>query len=78
MLIFFFVTGMNALLLKFLQKNSPHNVQTNGGEGEGAQWARRPDNEKRKINNIVLKNSGREPKTQAMLQGDPRYQKKFC
>ena len=24
-------TGVCALLLKFLQKNSPHNVQTNGG-----------------------------------------------
>ena len=26
-------TGVYALLLKFLQKNSPHNVQTNGGAG---------------------------------------------
>ena len=26
-------TGVYALLLKFLQKNSPHNVQTNGGGG---------------------------------------------
>ena len=28
-------TGVYALLLKFLQKNSPHNVQTNGG-GRGS------------------------------------------
>ena len=28
-------TGVYALLLKFLQKNSPHNVQTNGGGGGG-------------------------------------------
>ena len=27
--------GVYALLLKFLQKNSPHNVQTNGGGGKG-------------------------------------------
>ena len=26
-------TGVYSLLLKFLQKNSPHNVQTKGGEG---------------------------------------------
>ena len=26
-------TGVYALLLKFLQKNSPHNVQTKGGGG---------------------------------------------
>ena len=26
-------TGVCVLLLKFLQKNSPHNVQTNGGAG---------------------------------------------
>ena len=26
-------TGFYALLLKFLQKNSPHNVQTKGGRG---------------------------------------------
>ena len=30
-------TGVYALLLKFLQKNSPHNVQTNGG-GSKAFW----------------------------------------
>ena len=28
-------TGVYALLLKFLQKNSPHNVQTKGGGGGG-------------------------------------------
>ena len=28
-------TGGYALLLKFLQKNSPHNVQTNGGGVKG-------------------------------------------
>ena len=27
-------TGVYALLLKFLQKNSPHNVQTKGGGGQ--------------------------------------------
>ena len=26
-----FATGVYSLLLKFLQKNSPHNVQTKGG-----------------------------------------------
>ena len=29
-------TGIYALLLKFLQKNSPHNVQTKGGGGAKA------------------------------------------
>ena len=29
-------TGVYALLLKFLQKNSPHNVQTKGGGGSKA------------------------------------------
>ena len=28
-------TGVYALLLRFLQKNSPHNVQTNGGGVRG-------------------------------------------
>ena len=28
-------TGVSALLLKFLQKNSPHNVQTKGGGVKG-------------------------------------------
>ena len=28
-------TGVHALLLKFLHKNSPHNVQTNGGGIKG-------------------------------------------
>ena len=28
-------TGVYALLLKFLQKNSPHDVQTNGGGVKG-------------------------------------------
>ena len=28
-------TGVYALLLEFLQKNSPHNVQMNGGGGKG-------------------------------------------
>ena len=28
-----FATGVYSLLLKFLQKNSPQNVQTNGGGG---------------------------------------------
>ena len=31
----FVATGVYALLLKFLQKNSPHNVQANGGEVKG-------------------------------------------
>ena len=33
-------TGIYALLLKFLLKNSPHNVQMNGGEGGGAKGFR--------------------------------------
>ena len=28
-------TGLYALLLKFLKKNSPHDVQTKGGGGKG-------------------------------------------
>ena len=31
-------TGVYALLLRFLQKNSPHNVQTNEGGGSKAFW----------------------------------------
>ena len=30
--------GIYALLWKFLQKNSPHNVQTKGGGGSKAFW----------------------------------------
>ena len=30
-------TGVNALLLKFLQKNSPHNIQTKGGGVKGGE-----------------------------------------
>ena len=33
-LFIFVATGVNALLLKFLQKNSPHDVQTKGGGGQ--------------------------------------------
>ena len=43
--------------------------------GRGAQWARRPSNEKLKIKNEALKNSGRIPKTQATDQ--VRYNSKL-
>ena len=41
----------------------------------GAQWARRPDNEKLKIKNEALKNSGHMLKTQATYQ--VRYNSKL-